>query len=453
MTASSRSNGMPDNAVGASSSRELRRVAVSSYLGNTIEFYDFLLYGAASAIIFAPIFFSQMDPVVGTIASFATLAAGYVARPLGGMVFGHFGDRVGRKAVLITTMIMMGAASGLIGVLPTFDQIGSAAPILLVTLRLVQGLAVGGEWGGASLMAAEHAPTERRGIMTGISQTGLSTGGFLATVAVALIALLPRDDMLTWGWRIPFLVSFVLLGVGLFVRLKISESPLFLQLVRETRTARRPIPELWRGHRGTVIRAAAAALAPISISSLFGTFVIAYAVERGYSRPVVLTAVSVAWAVSIVAMAFYGALSDRVGRRPVFLFGAAGYVVMAFPLFWMIDSGSEFLLFAASIIAIAVISCAMAGPLVALLSEWISTEVRYSGLSVSYQLATVTAGLCPLIASSLVSASAGSAMWVSVIMMLIAAIAAIAVWPVAESYRSHLAADPVTPLGQPAGGS
>lgn len=423
-----------------SSAVEVRRVAISSYIGNTIEFYDFMLYGLASALVFGQIFFSNLPPVFATIASFATLAAGYVARPLGGVIFGHFGDRAGRKAVLLTTMIMMGTASGLIGLLPTYDQIGVAAPMILVFLRLIQGVAVGGEWGGASLMAAEHAPRASRGLITGISQTGLSTGGFLATVVVALITLMPRDDLLSWGWRVPFIVSFALLGVGIFVRIKISESPLFVRLGESNRVSRQPLMELLLARPKTLIRATVAALGPITISSIFGFFVIAHATSIGYDRSTVVLGVTIGWGATIVAMPLFGALSDRVGRRPVYLVGAVGYAVMAFPLFWMINSRSTILLFLAITIALGVLSCAMAGPLVALLSEWFNTSVRFSGLSVSYQIATVVAGLCPLLASTLLAVAGGGTNTspISLMMLVIGAGGTVVVWLVPESNGQEL---------------
>ncbi|MFI5613386.1 MFS transporter [Amycolatopsis sp. NPDC051903] len=385
---------------------EVRRVAVSSFIGNAIEFYDFILFSSAAALIFGRLFFSDLAPALGTIVSFATLATGYVARPLGGIVLGYVGDRVGRKTVLLATMITMGLASGLIGLLPTYAHIGAAAPILLVVLRLVQGFAVGGEWGGAALLAAEHAPPERRGWITALGQAGLPAGGLLSTIAMALVALLPQEQLFSWGWRIPFLISFALLGVGLYVRLHVAESPLFEELAAEQRQRRRPLRHIAR-RPWPLVRGAITAVPPISISSLFGSFAVSYAVGIGFSRATVLWALGVAWVGAIVMTPVYGRLSDRVGRRPVYLGGAIGLAVAVFPLFWMINSGSAVLLFIAMFLAFTLISVAMSAALAAVLAEMFPTESRYTAVSVAYQAAGLGAGFVPLIAGSLLAAGGG----------------------------------------------
>jgi len=386
---------------------EVRRVAISSYLGNTIEYYDFVLYASAAALIFGPKFFSNLDPGLAVIASLATFATGYVARPAGSVVFGHLGDKVGRKSTLLWTMSLMGLASGLIGLLPTFDQVGILAPILLVILRLVQGFAVGGEWGGAALMTAEHAPPGRRGFITSFAQAGVPSGGLLSTLAMAAVALLPRDQLLSWGWRLPFLVSFALLGLGLYVRLRVSESPLFAEMVRLERDSRRPLAVVFRHHRAAVGRGIATALIPIMTSTLFGSFAVSYAVRIGYPQSAVLSALSVAWALAIVTTPIYGTLSDRVGRRSVYLTGAIGFAVLAFPIFWMINSGSLPQLFIAFAVVFGLASNLTSAGLAAQLSEMFSTESRFSGVSVAYAGASVVAGFLPLIASGLLAAAGG----------------------------------------------
>lgn len=389
-----------------STPEEVRRVAVSSFIGNAIEFYDFILFASAAALIFGPLFFSNLDPALGTIVSFATLATGYVARPLGGIVLGYLGDRVGRKAVLLATMIMMGTASGVIGLLPTYAQIGAAAPILLVILRLVQGFAVGGEWGGAALLAAEHAPPHRRGWFTALGQAGLPAGGLLSTVAMALVTLLPREQLFSWGWRIPFLISFVLLGLGLYVRLHVAESPLFEELAAEQRSRRRPFSDLVR-RPAALLRGIVTGIPPIMISSLFGSFAVSYAVAIGHSRALVLWALGAGWAGAIVMTPLYGKLSDKVGRRPVYLGGVLGLAVGCFPMFWMINSGSPVLLFVSLFVAFAFISVSMSGALAAVLAEMFPTESRYTAVSVAYQGAGLAAGFVPLIAGSLLAAAGG----------------------------------------------
>lgn len=418
---------------------EVRRVAISGYLGNTIEFYDFILYGSAAAIVFGPLFFSNLGPALGTIASFATLATGYVVRPLGGLVLGHLGDRWGRKQVLLLTMVIMGLASGLIGLLPTYHQIGVAAPLLLVMLRLLQGFAVGGEWGGAVLLAAEHAPPGRRGFITAIGQAGLPSGGLLSTVALAGISLLPGDQMLSWGWRIPFLFSFVLLAVGLYLRVRIAESPLFDELDAALRRKETPLMTVLR-RPGPLLRGIAVTTPPVVCSTLIGSFAVSYAVSLGVPRSTVLNALSVAWVGAIVMTPVYGLLSDRFGRRPVYAGGAIAFAVLAYPLFWAIGSGSTVLVFLAFFTAFTFVSVAMSAALGAMLAEMFPTAVRYTGISAAYQLATILAGFTPLVAGALLALAGGGRHigWVALLVLVVSLIALAAVRSGRESVGSSL---------------
>lgn len=422
-----------------SSADEVRRVALSGYLGNTIENYDFSLYASAAAVVFGPLFFSNLSPALSTVASFATLAAGYVARPLGGIVLGYLGDRVGRKRVLLVTLIMMGVGSGLIGALPTYEQIGIAAPMLLVLFRLVQGIAVGGEWGGAALLAAEHAPPERRGFITAIGQAGLPSGGLLSTLALGAVSLLPSDQLLSWGWRVPFLLSFVLLLVGLYVRFRVSESPLFDELDTVQRDRRSPLAEVLR-KPGPLLRGILATVPPPMASVLFGSFAVSYAVGLGHERSTVLAALSVAWAFAIITTPIYGRLSDRFGRRPVYLAGALGFALLVYPMFWAIGSGSTVLLVLAFVTAFALIAVCMAATLAAMLSEMFATEVRSTGVSVAYQAAALIAGFAPLAAGGLLAAAGGGTNIgsVAVLVMVVSVLGAVAVWTGRESRGSDL---------------
>jgi len=421
----------------AAAKSEVRRVALSSYLGNTIEYYDFILYGSAAALIFGPLFFSDLSPALATMASFATFAAGYIARPLGGIVFGLLG-RVGRKSALLSTMMIMGLASGLIGLLPTYEHIGLLAPMLLLALRILQGFAVGGEWGGAALMAAEHAPPRSRGFYTSIGQAGIASGGLLSTLAMTLVSQLPDDQLYSWGWRIPFLVSFVLLAVGTYTRVRISESPLF----KELQNSKEPLGHqrgLLRFHRTALLRGVAASIPPTMSATVFGSFAVTYAVAAGHERSTILAALCVAWGLSIVATSIYGSLSDRIGRRPVYVVAAISFAVLVYPLFRAIDSDSTLLMFVAFAAAFALITVAMTGVLAALLAELFPTEHRYTGVSAAYQAGTVIAGLAPLGASLVLATGDGTN--ISAVAAMLAAfclLAALAVGSARESRGQNL---------------
>ncbi|WP_128434387.1 MFS transporter [Streptomyces cyaneus] len=431
--------------------RQLRRVALSGLLGTAVEFYDFLVYGTVAALVFGDLFFPKADPAVGTIAAFGTFAAGYVARPLGGIVFGHFGDRIGRKSMMLLTMLLMGCGSFLIGLLPTYDAIGVWAPVLLVTLRVVQGLAIGGEWGGATLMVVEHAERTqgaRRGLWSSFTQLGAPLGSVLSAGVVTLVSALPDDEFRAWGWRVPFLLSILLLGVGLFVRLKVAESPLFAQAKREPKPDRPPVVEVLRRPK-PVLLAACVGIGAFTAQSLLTGFMISYAVQHGYTRPQVLTAVTVASCVALVVLPAASALSDRVGRRPVVLAGAVASAALAFPVLALVNSGSPGLLILALALGHGVAQSTMYGPLGALLSEMFGTRVRYTGASLGYQAATLLgAGFSPLIASSLLASSGGSSTPVSLLLCGGAAITALTVWRLRETHTDTLDA-PGSPAHTP----
>ncbi|MER6710520.1 MULTISPECIES: MFS transporter [unclassified Streptomyces] len=427
--------------------RQLRRVAVSGLLGTAVEFYDFLVYGTVAALVFGELFFPQADPAVGTIAAFGTFAAGYLARPLGGIVFGHFGDRIGRKSMMLLTMVLMGCGSFLIGLLPTYDAIGVWAPVLLVALRVVQGIAIGGEWGGAMLMVvehAEHAQGSRRGLWSSFTQLGAPLGSVLSAGVVTLVAALPDDDFRSWGWRVPFLLSIVLLAVGLFVRLKVAESPLFAQVKREP-VDKPPIVEVLRRPK-PVLLAACVGIGAFTTQSLLTSFMISYAVDQGYTRPQVLTAVTVASCVALAVLPAASALSDRVGRRPVVLAGALASAALAFPVLALVDSGSPGLLILALALGHGVAQSTMYGPLGALLTEMFGTRVRYTGASLGYQGATlIGAGFSPLIAGSLLASFGGGSTPVSLLLCTGAAITAVTVWRLRETHTDALDSPTATP--------
>jgi MFS family permease len=420
----------------------LRRVAISSYLGTTIEYYDFLLYGTAAALVFNKVFFANLSPLVGTVVALATLAAGYVARLGGAVLFGHFGDRLGRKKVMLITMALMGVASGLVGLLPTYEQIGVLAPLLLVLLRILQGVAVGGEYGGAVLMTVEHAGNRRRGLPGSVAAMGAHSGSILSTAAVSLVALLPENQLLSWGWRIPFVASFALLAVGLYFRARVAESPVFLGQQEEEPDKDAPIVTLLRGQSGRVAKAVAFQVGPYAGLGVFGIFIISYAPTIGYPRSTALMAILIGIVGAVMLTPVYAVLSDRVGRRPIVLFGSVATAVFAFPAFMLINLGSTplFVLTVAGYLMIVMSPAVAVAPV--LLSELFPTNVRYTAISTSYQLAqTLGSGFAPLIAASLLAASGGgtNTELVATFLLIIALISASAVRSLPETRNRDLA--------------
>ncbi|MEU1957151.1 MFS transporter [Nocardia rhamnosiphila] len=386
---------------------QLRRVAASSLLGTAIEYYDFLLYSTMTALVFNKVFFPDSNPALGTIAAFGTLAAGYVARPIGGIVFGHFGDRLGRKKMLVLTMAMMGAASFLIGVLPTYHAVGAIAPLLLVLLRVVQGIAIGGEWGGATLMVTEHAEPSKRGFWNGVMQMGSPIGSLLSSAVVVVVAMLPEEDLMSWGWRIPFLASVILLAAGLYTRLGVTESPVFREAADAVEKPQVPLLSVLR-RPANLLLACGVGIGPFAVTALISTYMISYATSIGYARSDAVNGLLFVSSTALISIPLFSALSDRVGRRPVVLSGAVAIVVLAWPVYALVDSGSVPLLIAAMMLG-QVIQSAMYAPLGALLSEMFGTSVRYTGASMGYQLAAlIGGGFTPLVASTLLAGGPNS---------------------------------------------
>lgn len=391
--------------------KEVRRVVLSSYLGSTLEYYDFLLYGTAASLVFGPVFFSGLPPAVGTIASLGTFAAGYLARPVGGVLFGHFGDRAGRKAMLVLAMAVMGIASVLIGLVPPASIIGPWGAIILVTLRVLQGIAIGGEWGGAALMALEHAEPKRRGYMAAFTNAGAPTGAVLGTLVMTLFALLPEDEFMRWGWRVPFLFSAVMLAIGLFVRAKVSESPIFRAAAGRADADRAgkdapPIIEVLRRPKAVVLTAFAC-LASFALQTAFTTFGITYAVEHATPKPDALLGFAIGQFFAIFFILGYARLSDRVGRRPVMLFGLAAMIFLVYPMLQMLTTGN---LAVVSIAFTLYTFChgATYGPMAAYISEQFGTRTRYTGASLGYQLATLLGGGFTPVVLAFLYASFGS---------------------------------------------
>jgi metabolite-proton symporter len=424
----------------AARNSSIRKVALASFVGTTIEWYDFFLYGTASALVFGKLFFPNYDPLTATLASFGTYAVGFIARPIGGIVCGHFGDRIGRKSMLVLTLLIMGVATFLIGLLPTYESIGIWAPILLVVLRIAQGFGVGGEWGGAVLMAVEHAPSGRRGFYGSWPQVGVPAGLLLSTVVFGQISKLPEAAFLTWGWRIAFLVSILLVGVGLWIRLAVVEPPAFAELKETNATARMPILEALRQHPRNVLLAMGARLAENGAFYLYTVFILTYATQPrlGFANATVLTAVALAAIVELVAIPAYGLLSDFIGRRPVYLFGAVFTALFAFPFFWLVETVQPGWMMLAVVLALAGGHAAMYGPQASFFSELFGTRVRYSGASLGYQMASVIAGgLSPLIATALLRRT-GTSTPIAWYIMGLAAVTTLAVFLAAETAQVNL---------------
>ncbi|PBC39381.1 MFS transporter [Rhodococcus sp. ACS1] len=427
------------------SARNQRRAYLASLIGSVVEFYDFAIYGTAASLVFGSIFFSGMSPAAGVIASLATFAAGYLARPLGGVVFGHFGDRTGRKSVLMITLVLMGVSTMLIGLLPTTAQIGSLAPVLLVTLRLIQGLAVGGEWGGAVLMSVETGPQKSRGLFGSATGVGAALGALLATASFAVLGLLNEDQFMTWGWRIPFLASVVLIAVGAYIRMNVQESPVFEASVdereNETKTRKQaPFVHLIRNHPGRLVLALCVYVGPVMAQSIVKIFVVSWGTTHtDASRGLMLNALTVSLAVMVVGVPLFAALSDKVGRRVVYVPAAILFGIFSFLIFPMIGSGSAALVFLAFFISMGVIESACLGPVGAILSEVFPTESRYTGTSLAYQLSSmIGGGFGPLVAAALATTLDLGVIAVSLMIAVFCAISAGSTMMLGDTRKANL---------------
>jgi MFS transporter, MHS family, shikimate and dehydroshikimate transport protein len=403
---------------------QINSIVFASCLGTTIEWYDFLIYATAAALVFNKAFFPTFDPLAGTLAALGSYAVGFVARPLGGALFGHFGDRIGRKSMLVVTLFIMGLGTFCIGLLPTYDRIGVFAPILLVVLRFVQGLGVGGEWGGASLMVLEHAPANRRGFYTSFVQIGFPIGLVLASLAFALVARsLPEASFAAYGWRIPFLVSIVLLAVGMFVRWRVPETPVFERLRKYDAIASNPVGEAVGRNAKEFLIAVGLKLSEVSWVYMLTVFVVVYATTKlGLSRQMMLDAVMYAALLELVSLPLFGWLADAIGRRPPFILGALFTIVFAFPLFWLIGTKSAAPIFIAIMVAMNFGHGMMFGVESCYFPELFGPRVRYSGASLGFQLsAAIGGGFAPIIATALIGYFGGTG-GVSVMMICIALI-------------------------------
>lgn len=423
-----------------SSAHSASKVAFASLVGTTIEWYDFFLYGTAAALVFNKLFFPHLNPTTGVIAAYATFAVGFLSRPIGGIIFGHFGDRIGRKSMLIITLSIMGVATFCIGLLPTYNQIGIFAPLLLVILRFAQGLGIGGEWGGAVLMAAEHSETVHRGFYASWPQMGAPIGLVLATSMFALVSYLPEPAFLAWGWRIPFLLGIIIVVIGLIIRLSISESPMFLEQKQKENTAQIPLVEIFKSAKRNFFLGAGVRFAENATYYLFSVFVISYATQQLHiPKTKILWGIFIASICEAITIPIFAYLSDRLGRRPVYMFGAILTAFYAFPFFWFLQTMNNSIILTSIIFGFAICHAAMYGPQAAFLSELFGTRIRYSGASLSYQVsAALAGGLTPLIATALVVWAKGETWGVSLYFLGLALISIFCLYLAVETARRDI---------------
>jgi metabolite-proton symporter len=421
----------------------VNRVLVASVVGTAIEWYDFFLYATASALVFAKLFFPSFDPVVGTIAAFGSFAVGYLARPFGAVFFGHFGDRIGRKATLVATLTIMGVSTFVIGLLPTYESIGVWAPILLVAMRFLQGLGVGGEWGGAVLMVVETAPASKRGFFGAFPQLGVPLGLMLSTAVFKAVSSMPSDAFYSWGWRLPFLLSVALIAIGLFIRLRVMESPVFEQIKASKQVVKAPLVELLRRHPKDLVLTIGTRFAVDITFNVINVFVLVYGTTRlGLSRGLLLNAIIVGCAFALITLPLFGKLSDVIGRRTVFMLGAVFVAIYGFAFFPLLETRNPTLIFVAYVCGIALSQASVYGVQSTWFAELFGTRVRYTGASLPYQIAgIITSGPTPLIATYLF-ATYGQTLPISIYIAATGLLSLVCAFFLAETFRRDLSAEP-----------
>lgn len=411
------------------------KALVASLIGSSIEWYDYFLYGTMAALVFNKLFFPTTDPTIGLLLAYASFAIPFFIRPLGGVIFSHIGDKIGRKKTLVLTLSLMGGATVLIGLLPSYEMIGVWAPILLITLRLIQGLGIGGEWGGALLLAVEYAPKGRRGLFGSVPQMGVTIGLLLGTLSITLMTALPDNQFLAWGWRVPFILSAVLVFLGLWIRNGIDETPAFKKAKESGKVAKVPLFDTFRYNWKSVLIAVGLKAGETAPFYIFSTFIISYATGHlGFTATPVLNAVTIGTLVTTIAIPFMGSLSDKIGRKPLFIGGTIAMILYAFPYFYILSFGSTLWLTIATIIGLGILWAPVTAVLGTLFSEIFTTNVRYTGVTVGYQIgAALAGGTAPLIATALMNGYNNSWVPVAIYMMFVGALSLIAIFSTRET--------------------
>lgn len=437
----------------ATDPRVIRKVVTSALIGATIEWYDFFLYGVVAGIVFSKLYFPSDDPLISTLLAYTTFAVGFVTRPLGGVIFGHFGDRVGRKSILVVTLMIMGVSTFLIGLLPTHAQIGVAAPILLLLLRVAQGIGLGGEWGGAVLMAYEYAPKEKRGFYASLPQVGLAIGLFMASGVVALLSwLCTEEQFMAWGWRVAFLISGLMVAVGMYIRLHVKETPEFAAVKARNAETAIPFMDMMRRYPGNVLKGMGARYIDGVFFNVFGVFSISYLTSTlQISRTDALIGVMIAAVVMCFTIPLFGRLSDRMGRSRVYLWGSLITAVSAFPAFWLMahSGGNVLLIWIAIVVPFGILYAAVYGPEAALFCDLFDAKVRYTGISFVYQFSGIFAsGITPIIATALVKTAGGSPWLVCLYVVFAGAVSAWCAWAIGRDGSRQESFASVNPLAR-----
>ncbi|HSI60846.1 MAG TPA: MFS transporter [Ideonella sp.] len=415
--------------------RSPKKAAFASWIGSAVEYYDFFIYGTAAALVFGKIFFPSFDPKIATIAAFATFGVAYIARPFGALILGHVGDKFGRKKVLTFTLLLMGVSTFLVGVLPTYDQIGIASPIMLVILRLLQGISASGEQAGANSMTLEHAPDHRRAFFTSFTLSGTQAGLILATLVFIPVSALPEEQLLSWGWRVPFFLSAIVVAVGFWVRRTLPETPAFEEDKRQHAKAKLPVVELFSHHSPEVLRVIFAALVSV-VSTIFSVFTLSYAVNTMHiPRATMLTVLVLANVIALAAIPLWASLSDRIGRRPVFVFGALGSAALIWPYMWAISTADIPLIFTFGLLLSGVVYSAANGVWPAMYGEMFDTRVRLSGMAIGTQIGFALGGFAPTISAALLGEGPTGWMPVALFTTAAALVSAVSAWSARETCR------------------